>query len=643
MPLSSEFEQNSSLDELQQKLEQGTLTNVKLKRSRLVKEQELDSGSWPEEIIDDYGESSNDNSWKKIKKILIIAIVFFIASLSIASLVLLKGGNLISNSNINLDIRGPVSIKSGEVLHLQLAITNKNNANLEAARILATYPDGTRSALDVNQNLKRGAYELSNIKIGETINKSFDALVFGSQGSQQTVKFTLEYRLAGSNNVFTKEKDFIFAISDAPISLVVDFPEEMNAGREFQFSVNLVSNSPTILSDLLLDISYPPGFQFKNSDLQPLIDNHSWQLGNLASGDKKKITITGVLSGQENEAKSFRFMVGPSQNSADNKPAFVYGDIIKNLIIRNPFIGANLVVSNSNGSEVVVLPDERINGRIEWVNNLPVDLNNLRAELSLNGSIIERKTIKVEKGFYRSQDDKIIWDKTTLASMSNLSSGDNGRAVFSFSILPLTSLKGNLARNPQAKLNLILIGERQTNNNQAEQVKTEINKIIKVASVPQIATQMFYHSGPFTNSGTTNPKVNKPTTYTINWSIANPSNEVKDVKVVATLPNYVDWLATFSPQSENISYNESTRQIVWEAGVIPAGTGFESTPKEVYFQVSFTPSLSQLNIKPIIVSETKLTGVDSFTSTIVSSSKTALTTGSLNEPDLGSESGVVEE
>lgn len=637
-------EETSSLNELQRKLDQGTLTNVSLKRSNLSPEESSDSGGWSEDLIDDYGEEGQSSSWRKIKNFLTVAVVFFVVSLGIAALIILRGGNLISNSNINLDLRGPVSVKSGDVLHLQVGIVNHNRVALESARILVEYPDGTRSSIDATQSLLRENYSVGSIKTNEIINHSFDALVFGSQGNQQKVKLTLEYRLTGSNNVFSKEKDFVYTISDAPVTMAINLPAEMNAGREFEFTVDLVSNSPTILSDLLLDISFPPGFQFKSSDIKPALDGHTWHLGDLSSGSKKKVTVTGFLVGQENEAKSFRFVVGPAQGQAGSQTAFAYGDVLKNIVIRNPFVSVDIALNNKTGNEIIVLPGESLNGKIAWSNNLNEEVKNLQMELKIDGSIINRRSVGSDSGFYRSQEDKIFWNKDTAPVLEVVAPNSSKQVTFSLSVLSFSSLRSTLARNPQAKLTLILTGERQTTGNQTELVRTELSKIVKVLSVPQLATQLLYNSGPFSNAGPINPKVDQQTSYTVTWSVANPYSEVKNTKVVATLPVYVDWQSTISPQNEKLSYNQSTRQITWDLETLSAGSGFDSAPREVSFQIAITPSLSQVGDSPVLISAATLTGRDAFTDSPVSFSRNSLNTSSLNEPqEEGVKVGVVVE
>ena len=626
-----ESEEKSGLGDLQHRLEQGTLANVRLKRSRL-NQTETSGGeeTWSGDLIEDFGEDSNSASWRLIKKFLIGATAFFLVAIVVAVIVILNGSNLISNSNIVVDVRGPVSLKAGEAINLQTSIINRNKTALESARLLVEYPAGTRSAVDATLDLRREVFDLKNIPTGETINKTLQVLVFGGQGSQQKIKLTLEYRLAESNNVFSKKVEYDFTISDSPVTMTANLPDEINAGREFSFDIDLVSNSPTILNDLILDISFPPGFQLKDSSLAPTLDGHIWSLGDITAGVEKKLTVTGVLTGQENENKSFRIVVGPSVDG-DNSQSFSYGDIFKTLVIKNPFIGTELSLNGQAGSEVILKPKDLVKGKIDWINNLPDNISDLEMEMSLVGSAIDRRSIKVENGFYRSQDDKIIWNKSLVESLAMIRPGETGSVSFDFSMLPLSALRGNLSRNPQVDLSLIVSGRSISEENQSDQVRTELKKTIKILSVPQIASQLSYTTGPFTNSGPASPRVEAKTTYTVTWLAINPANEVRNVKIVATLPVYIDWQNAIYPQNEKISFDPSSRQVSWEVGVLPAGLGFDSPPREASFQIAFTPSLSQVESQPDLVSLVRLFGFDSFANKDVSANADSLNTGSLEE------------
>jgi hypothetical protein len=86
------------------------------------------------------------------------------------------------------------------------------------------------------------------------------------------------------------------------------------------------------------------------------------------------------------------------------------------------------------------------------------------------------------------------------------------------------------------------------------------------------------------------------------------------------------------PASEDFTYNASTKELTWNAGNIPKGTGITGADKQVSFKIGFTPSLSQLGDVPIIINDTTLTGHDDFANVDIRVNKSSLYTRLPNDP-----------
>jgi len=155
-----------------------------------------------------------------------------------------------------------------------------------------------------------------------------------------------------------------------------------------------------------------------------------------------------------------------------------------------------------------------------------------------------------------------------------------------------------------------------------------------------LSSKINYSLGPFSNSGPIPPKADLMTTYTVTWSLSNSSNDVSEVEVSARLPSYVGWLANFTPSNENLSYNSTNGVVTWDVGHLDNGTGFGAPSREISFQISLLPSLSQVGIRPTLVGETELRGIDDFTGANLDSTKGALTTRLSSEEGSGSGSVV---
>ena len=67
------------------------------------------------------------------------------------------------------------------------------------------------------------------------------------------------------------------------------------------------------------------------------------------------------------------------------------------------------------------------------------------------------------------------------------------------------------------------------------------------------------------------------------------------------------------PKDSTLSFNESTRELIWKPDRVSGGSGFSSPPLEVAFQVGLTPSLSQADSSSELISVAQMTARDVFT------------------------------
>ena len=164
---------------------------------------------------------------------------------------------------------------------------------------------------------------------------------------------------------------------------------------------------------------------------------------------------------------------------------------------------------------------------------------------------------------------------------------------------------------------------------------------VKVTSRAQFAARSVYFVGPFVNMGPLPPKVEEETSYTIIWSIVNTSNTIANAEVRGTLPVYVKWARQVSPLNENVIYNPNTNEVIWSAGDIPAGVGISRPPKEVAFQVILSPSLSQVEQEPRLVTNIYFTAVDTFTNEQLREEKGSVSTNLPTDPKATGEMATV--
>lgn len=562
------------------------------------------------------------------RKFFVFSLIVFVASLMFTFVVFYRGTNIVSSENIDIEVLGNAFVPGGEELSLQIEITNRNNTPLEFSDLLVEYPKG--SAGDTLGDFVRVRESLGTIGSGETAIETVKVVLFGEEGSSKDIRVALEYRVKGSNAIFVQEKTFTVTISSAPLTLSIDAPQDTISGQEITLQVKITLNTDEAIPDLRLKIDYPPGFEFESATPEPDLGNTLWDLGDLSPGAEKTISITGVMQGQDGEERSFNIYSGSEHTADPSKIGVVFNSLLHTVAIGRPFIDARILVEGAYQDEYVSSSQTDNKVEIAWSNNLQTRIDDVEIKVTLSGNALDEASVSTRDGFYNSLDNTIVWNKSTLSTFSSIAPGERDDVSFNLSSLPLLTGTQTFLERPQIVIEVSIKGTESTEGLVKEVVKFE-RRVIKIVSDFQIAAKALHYTGPFTNTGLVPPKVGQDTTYTIVWNVTNSSNKISEALAKATLPLFVRFNRRVSPSSENVLYDESTREVTWNIGKISEGAGLLGESKEVSFQVTLLPSLSQVGTAPELISGTTLTGRDTFANTLVQSRKSPLNTNLIND------------
>lgn len=166
--------------------------------------------------------------------------------------------------------------------------------------------------------------------------------------------------------------------------------------------------------------------------------------------------------------------------------------------------------------------------------------------------------------------------------------------------------------NPNLDISINAAGNRVSDAGAPESLQSAVDQKIAVASDLELTAQGLYYSNPFGSTGPMPPKAGTETTYAIVFTVTNTTNKITDGSVTATLPPYVRWLGIFSPNTENVTFNQTAGTVTWDLGDIQPGAGLNGTaPRQAAIAIGFTPSSSQIGQQPSLLQNITLMGIDS--------------------------------
>ncbi|PIQ68254.1 MAG: hypothetical protein COV91_05100 [Candidatus Taylorbacteria bacterium CG11_big_fil_rev_8_21_14_0_20_46_11] len=574
-----------------------------------------------------YGMVARIMPW--LKRLFVASILFMLGAGGVALYGFWQGSNMVSSENISLSVLGPVAAPAGEELILDINIGNYNSLLLESVDLIVEYPEGTRQPTDVSASLLRYREALGPLDPSGTLTRRLSLIPFGEEGDAKTIHVTIEYRPKDSNAIFSRKSDYEFVINAAPVTANVTVPKEINSGQVFEVKVEVVSNASSVIKNLIVKAEYPIGFQFSESSPTAAFSKDIWYLGDLKAGAKRTISVKGRIDAVEEEERTFRFSVGTQSPKDEKVMGTVFLSEAPTVTVKRPFVSLDMLVNGERGKTFISKGTGPLRADIVWQNNLPVKIADMEVSVVFEGSIFSRTSVEQGTGFYDSNTSSIVWDKRT-QNFGAIAPGQNGSLNFSFSLFPVAT-DPSLYKNPSMLVHVTVKGKRLDENGAYQEVVSSFTKEIRVATSLALSTDLLHSTGRFIDQGVVPPKAEALTTYTVVWSLSNSSSGVADTKVTAVLPPYVTWLSQVSPASESVTYNPIGGVVTWNTGNLDAGVGFGKAPREVSFQVSFLPSISQIGSTPVIVGEATATADDRFTGILVKSNvRPPLTTASLS-------------
>jgi hypothetical protein len=304
-------------------------------------------------------------------------------------------------------------------------------------------------------------------------------------------------------------------------------------------------------------------------------------------------------------------------------------------------VEANLFINGVSQSEYATDAKTPISAEIRYTNNLDTKVNNLQIHAKISGNAFDRKTINAPQGFYDSSKDVITWDQNSQSQLAALNPGDSGSVAFSVSPLSLFSAAGGILTNPSFNIEVDITGSQAIEGSIASVITNSSSAIVRIISDVGFSAKALHYSGPFTNTGLIPPKAETATTYTIVWTLSNTANSISNAQIHSSIPSWVTFVGPVSPAGENLTYNSSTKEIIWNPDKIQKGTGITGALRTVAFQVSLNPSVSQVGTTPAIINAAVLTGHDDFANVDVKVNKSSLNTNLDSDTAFPDRGGVV--
>ena len=442
--------------------------------------------------------------------------------------------------------------------------------------------------------------------------RKFKAILFGKEGETKDIKVSLQYKPEGADRIIIKERIYQVQVDSAPLVLRVTHDESYLSGSLVEIVASVQSNALRPITNLLLEVDYPFGFDYASSTQEALAFDNIFGIGSLRPGETKEIKIYGYILGQDDEQRSFRYKVGTRSSDSPDQIDAIFSVNDSQILIAKPAISLSPKVNGDTQPIYLASAGQNLDLVIDFSNNLGSRIFDTELTLQLDGAVYDKKSVQVDAGFYSSAQNQIIWSSADLPALAEMGAGVGDKLGVRITILPVEVVAG-LLEDPEIVLTYTIVGKAFDEAGGEREVVVTDQQRIKVASDIGFFSELLFSQGPFENVGSLSPVAEKETSYTVHWQLTNTTSKLENTAVKAKLPSGVRYRNLVSPANAAFSYDQKTREVVWNAGLLEPQLGYILPTKEIYFNIGVLPSLNQIGSRVVLIEEQTAEGVDSFT------------------------------
>ena len=558
-----------------------------------------------------------------LKYLVLLAFALLIAAISSFWF----SGPSFREGDVIFKLEGPTQISAGDEVTYKLKYVNETRSALHNLDLVFFYPEGSTVLVDggVEEDYVED-FKIEELAPGEKSEKEFRAFLVGERGNIKIAKAILTFKAGNLASSFEKNVTLSTTIVSTPISLTLVAPPSAVSGGTVEYLLDYRNESGEDISDLILELDYPDGFRSRNFEPQPADGNSGWSVKSLKKGAGGRISVTGVLSGNEGENRvvsaKLKLMVGGKY--VDHQKVSVA------TVISNPVFGLDITVNNS--SDYSASLGDRLSYAIKYRNNSNIVFSGMNLVVKLEGDMFDLTNLDTRGGLFDDVTKTITWNTSAVPEFGNLFPNTDGQISFYVTVRSSfpTAVPGS-SRDRFIKITAKFGASNVPMGTDSNEVAVSSSLVTRVGTQPSFNQLAYYDDPDFGSFGPFSPRVGQETAFSFHWQLTNPGNDAENVKIVAKLSPNIQWANLVKATEGQVvpTFNPNTNEVTWDLGRLPYGTGIFTSKYEASFQLKAKPSSTQAgNVIPLIESA-RFTGNDSFTKQSLIINKTGVTSDNL--------------
>jgi hypothetical protein len=501
-------------------------------------------------------------------------------------------------ANVEMVIDAPEVAPSGGEIIYRINIKNNDSSTLEGLELELVYDDGVSyiSSVPKSESISGRSFKVPDMEPGQQASLIVKTSAQGSLNEDKELTAKLHYHFSNFTSEFVKEVRTSTRLVASDVTIEITGTQNTNNSQVVSYDVVYKNNSDKDIGSARVELKYPEGFVFSDSNPKPSLGQNIWNVASLKSGQQGKISFQGTF-------KNAR----PGQSLTFTADYLVLDDRGQYFIqASNTFITAvsslPLVIDHKLESQAennVVKPGDFLNYQVTYQNNDQTVATGVQLSITLDSKALDLASIRAQEGDV--QGNEITWNASGVSNLERLAPNQSGQVRFSVRV-----------KNPAVKdesTNIIIKSSARIKANEYQNYLPGNEITLKVSSPASMEGSASFVTGQLP------PKVGQASTFQVILDLRNSTNEFRDTVVTGFVPNGVTFETNSvnSKEAGNVTYDPSTGKVTWKVGQLAAHLGDFNPVRKMTFNVRVTPTVQQVGQEAILFRNITLTAKDTFT------------------------------
>ncbi len=539
------------------------------------------------------------------------------------------GRNAFDENDLAITITAPASVKAGATVPWTMQYQNNSRTALRGIELLLEYP---KEVVPWVENTMKPADRVSvkadDLAGGATAEKIFEGIPFAGRGTTLAFKAVVRYQPEGLTSVFEKTASSEFTVTDSALQLRIDVPQEVVAGQIIREEIRYISETPHAFPALEIRAEYPQEFTFVSAEPPAVSGSNTWRVALSSPQGDGVVTVRGKVQGQTNTFPTLKARLF-TQHPLTKEFVQVH-ETQRGLTVKNAPL---TIVQTVNGKASYAANfGELLEVRLAYANKADVAIPKVKISVHVEGKSADLASLRSLDGSLLRSGNEVAWDASNKPELSSLEPGESGEVTYLVALRKQPLIEGPYDKNFQMKSVAAIDSEAVPVYYEDTPIRGESVVTVPINSYVVFDARVLYRGSSIPNSGPLPPQVGQTTTYTVTWQLANQSNDIGGVKIRAALPPHIRWEGVVEPAGARITYTETTGEVVWDIGDVPAHVGVRKPALNGSFKVSFTPAPGHVGTEPDVILPSLFEAVDSFTRKALHKESPGVTTRLRHDP-----------